>query len=306
MANIYDYVRAVALVVGFLAVLWRDRKVWMKVDACVCMFYVVALIVFPGKYIRMQTTITTPDEFHIFIAQNVGFMLLSVVMLWYLLGNSRDETFVGAFLIGRIVALAICDVTIIYGYLQYDKLSDKGLWFDLLGLVLHLITAIVQYVRTRPVMGRREPKGAVTVIMHIQFLLQIFSGLFLLAFPKMFFKPLKNVPIDEVHMQYTRIIGAMALGFGFMTWYSPAFRSNEDKISFNIVGCLLPVIEVAVVGLSFLTGCLTNMEIWKMMSVQITMILPLLVVVLLKRAEKGHDSVDRVTTGGYYTRSKSN
>ncbi|XP_033748755.1 uncharacterized protein LOC117333529 [Pecten maximus] len=230
MVPVFDVIRALALVVGF-AVSQVDRKTAMFADMVFTSWLGVGTILFPqffmGQQLYSDKTIKDPDN--ILMYRMFGVSILAPMLMWYSCRKSRDDSVIGAMLWSRSLGLFPLLMVLLYGHFTYSKtFIDRHMWFFILFVGCIWVSNVIQLMRTKPSVGRREQKGPVSVILRLDFLILFLVGLGGMAFPKqalsfIIFEP-KNF---QLHLE--RMSAAVAFSQIFLAWFAPSFRDNEDR-----------------------------------------------------------------------------
>lgn len=262
----------------------------------------VGAILFPQFFMGHQLTSEkgAKDANSILLYRVYGAQLLIPVLFWYYGRKSRDETVVGSMLWSRALGLVPVLMVMLYGHYTYKTFSDRNLWFFVLCMVCIWLSNVVQLVRSRPSVGRREQKGPVSVIFRIEFLLMFVTGLAAMAFPKMTIAPLFSDPKNfQLHIE--RLLGSLQFSLMFLAWYAPSFRDNEDRRRFF---CMQLTMIVAVLGCTaccWHCGTLTSDQFMSStLGLSVPTLIPLAGLYFMSDSYQSQGS-----TKTYFTRSKA-
>ncbi|XP_060066536.1 uncharacterized protein LOC132546801 [Ylistrum balloti] len=301
MVPVYDVIRALALLVGF-GVSLGDRKTAMFADMVFTSWLGVGAILFPqffmGQQVFSDKTIKDPNN--ILMYRLYGVHILAPMVMWYSCRKSRDDSVIGAMLWSRTLGLFPLLMVMLHGHFTYTKtFTDRNMWFFILCVGCIMVTNIVQLVRTRPSVGRREMKGPVSVILRLDFLLLFIIGLATMAFPKVTIGSFIHDPKNfQVHQE--RVSGAIAFGHIFLAWFAPSFRENEDRRRFFCMQLTIILLTLGCVACAFYDGSINAETVRLFLGCCLTGILPAAGLYYL-----AEDSSSSITSKTYFTRSKA-
>lgn len=294
MANIYDVIRAVTLVVGFGYSAQQDRKTWLWADSVLWGCYAAGIFLFPDSLIPGATS-----EIMGYLVRIFASLLVGQETMWYLSRRTRDENVVGAILWSRVMGSLILLMVSTYSYMQFgDKFDDKNICFEAVGCAMLLLTSVYQFWRGAYRVGGREDKGHISTIIRINFIILFFTGLLNLTYPSWVI-PFKK--LDQIESFMMRATGAMFFGWSFMAWYATSFRFDDDKSAFFLSEVLACVMMFISLNLGyFVDGLFSPREALIMHIGILPVFLVLIGLYLLRR--KNQDSISY--SSSYYLRSK--
>ncbi|XP_056002576.1 uncharacterized protein LOC125659008 isoform X1 [Ostrea edulis] len=267
MSAIYDYLRAVAIVVAFIAAKQSKKAAW-SFDLILTAWFGMGCFLFPQTVV--SKVFESPSDPAVgYGVQTLGACFLGVACFQYLCLNSRDDTVIGSIALSKALGFVPLLATSLYTYVTYQKKVDHAAFCFLLTIYTGIwLINVMLLVETRPSIGRREQRG-----------------------PKMKETMASNYLVQS--------IGVLLISNIFTSWYAPCFLRKEDKKSFIVS----QIVFVGLLTLASVYYCNLRKENTKAVLLQIGHslvggILPAVGYFLLTRE-------DRVPTNSYFTRSKS-
>ncbi|KAL4223988.1 hypothetical protein ACF0H5_017447 [Mactra antiquata] len=224
MTNVYDIIRAAALVLGLGFSARQGRKGWIWSDSMLWGSYGLALFAFPGSLFPGNDS-----PLLMYMTRMFASLMLSAAASWYMSRNTRDENVIGAFLWARLVgSLLFVAVTMYFLLNSGDKFTDKTMYFEMVGFGMLLCTTVYQMWRGEYRVGGREAKGNISMLCRVMFLVIFIGGLLELAFPSFCFSFKK---LEFMESLCVRLTGCMSIGCSLVWMLATSFRYDEDRIS---------------------------------------------------------------------------
>ncbi|XP_050409240.1 uncharacterized protein LOC126824095 [Patella vulgata] len=247
MANVYDYVRAAAFLIGFMVLAFQNVNTWMIVDGFMAAVFGVACIVVPVMNFDLLVTGVRIDPLHVYFLREIGCTMVATAVLIYLIRNSKDRNVIKTVLCARTLALAVYTVRAIYGQWKFTGIfTSAHVWTEVYASAVLLVVSSIQLVRYGMDLNGRNSGSKVnryflydTILTGVVAAIDILIPFFIFGF--------MNTRTDNLHQHVFASLGCMNLSAAFITWFARAFRFNEDKRA---------VIYFRVTALSLILVCL--------------------------------------------------
>lgn len=295
MSAIYDYARAIAVVIAFIAGK-QSKKAAVLFELVLTAWFGLACFLFP-KTVVSKVFGTSGLALNCAV-QHQGACFLSVALFQYMCHKSRDDTVFGSIAVSKALGFLPLLLASLYTFMTNGKsVNHSGFCFLLTVYAAIWLMNIALLLETRPSIGRREHKGPVSMVVRLIFLVNLLQGLACLAFPSTIVSFLKVA--DSVRMNYLfQSYGALVLSSIFISWYAPCFLRREDRRSFFVSNLVFAVLIL----LTTMIYCYHKKEsaqtvVQHAASSLMMILLPGLGWYLMYREDHG-------STNTYYTRSK--
>ncbi|XP_062601584.1 uncharacterized protein LOC134263277 [Saccostrea cucullata] len=284
MSAVYDYLRALAVVVAFVAAK-QSIKSALSFDLYLSAWLGTGCFLFPRFVASKRDLENGPWD------DTVQPEIPS---------HSRDETVLGSIILSKALGFLPLLFASVYIFVMNQTIFHHSAFCFVLTIFsgIWLINVALLY-ETRPAVGRREQKGPVNVVFRLMFLVFLLHGLADLAFPETM-ASLMKVTSSPAMKFLIQSIGALLISNIFTAWFAPCFLRKEDRKSF-IDSQLLYAVLVAVAS-----GCYcyqkktdTSASLLFVAHSLLGMVLPAVGFVLMNRE-------DHVITNTHYLRSKRN
>jgi len=298
MSVIYDYLRAALVIVAFIAGKQNKKSAW-SFDLLLTAWFGMGCYLFPQIVVEKIFGTTFNAALNLGV-QNVGASFLSVAAFNYMCLKSRDETVIGSIALSKAMGFLPLLVSTLYTFIKNEKsVTHSGFCLLLTIFSAVWLMNVIVLMETRPVIGRREHKGAVSIVFRVLFLVLLLQGLGSLALSSSIasFHNIKStVPMTFL----IQSVGAVLISKIFILWYAPCFIKREDRR--NVFVSLL--LFVVLFQLAILNYCYQKKEgamatVQHMAPTLLMMALSSVGCYLLSRE-------DPLYTNTHYTRSKSN
>lgn len=292
MANVYDFIRAAALVIGLGLSAQQDRKSWIWGDSVLWGAYALGLFLFPHSLFPGNETAMMS-----YIARVFASLIIGKETMYYLTRRTRDENVIGATLWSRLISSLLLLTFLVYSYFQNTKrFTDKTLYFDMLAYALMLLTSVYQFWRGEYRVGGREQKGNINTLLRIIFFIMFMSGLLDMTFPSWVLPFKKLEPMESLTV---RCVGAVIFGSSFVPFYAPSFRYDEDRSAFFLSGVVGMVFVFIALNIAyFVDGLFDSRQTLFMHAGFLPVFLLMLGLYMMWKKNSGNQS-------DYYLRSKS-
>ncbi|KAK6189877.1 hypothetical protein SNE40_001852 [Patella caerulea] len=247
MANVYDYVRAAAFLIGCMVLAFQNVNTWMIADGVMAAGFGVACILVPVMNFDMLVTGVTIDPLHVYFLREIGCTMVATAVLIYLVRNSKDRNVIKTVLYARTLALAVYTVRAIYAEWKFAGIfTNAHVWLEVFTSAVFLVVSSIQLVRYGMDLTARNTGSKVnryflydTILTGVVAAIDILFPFFIFAF--------MNTRTNNLHQHVFASLGCMNLSAAFITWFARTFRFNEDKRA---------VIYYRVTGLSLILVCL--------------------------------------------------
>lgn len=297
MSAIYDYARAVAIVIAFIAGK-QSKKAAVLFDLVLTAWFGLACFSFPKTVV--SKVFGTSDLAMDCAVQHVGACFLSVALFQYMCHKSRDDTVFGSIAVSKALGFLPLLLASLYTFITNEKsVNHSGFCFLLTVFVAIWLMNVALLLETRPSIGRREHRGPVSTVVRLIFLMNLIQGLACLAFPSTIVDFLKVATSVRISMNYLfQAYGALVLSSIFISWYAPCFLRREDRRSFFVSNLLFAVLILWTTMLyCYQTKESVQTVVQHLGCLSMMTLLPSLGWYLMYREDHG-------STNTYYTRSK--